>query len=912
MKKIIFALFITLPCSNVFSQWVHTGGPNSGYTKEIVQLGTFLVLNTGNGGIYRSTDNGTSWEWSSSGLPCNYGVTALVEDDGVLYTAIGVNGIYKSTNNGVSWIPINTGIETRTFYSLFVNGTNIYAGDSEGGVYFSSNNGESWVYKSNGISDFRVVSFLMFNSKVYAGGATFSLSPSRVLYETADNGDTWTNINVSNIGANGISSMVVENNLFYAANDNTVYKSNDLISWNNTTINTNATIVSMGTNANSVYLTTSFGRYFYSEDDGVTWKMVQNINDKSFANDLHFSPERIIMSTYRGLYHSTDNGASWFENNVGIAALQIESLNSNSNYLFAGTDNQGIYRTADGGITWSNVSSGLDALNSQTVTDIVVVGEDLFLATGGGVYASTNNGINWVRKFNLGVNKSAQVLDYENGVFIMGGSGGVYLSLDYGGTWVLTQTDGLNINTSYTDLSVHGNTIVVSTVNSEIFISEDLGSTWRDVSLPIGYFQANDLEFVNNRLYAATTKGLYVSDNLGENWQRINNQLEIYDVVFDSDKIYAAASSGIYVTSENENTWYSLCEGLGLQFTNELLLKDDVVYAGTYNSGVWKRFKVSGDLPVQEDNYTIANSIIYLCPNSSPVNLLEEIGISEDIEGVWAPSLSSGTGIFDPLTDMAGSYKFTYLNDICGCENYTKVMVSFDGLGAGNSSDVSICNSSQPTDLFEKLGDNVDPNGIWSPSLISGTSFFNPLEDTAGIYTYTIENDCGTSSSALNISLFDSVETPDYSINISDFSSTNSVSVNVNSESQYEYSINGEDFQSSNIFSNLAGGNYIFYGKEINGCGEFQEEVYLLSYPRFFTPNGDGVNDVWNIKGVPENNYDLFIYDRFGKLLKSLYGLSNNGWDGVFNGKSLPATDYWFKVIFYDGKEKLGHFALKR
>ncbi|MCF7569227.1 T9SS type B sorting domain-containing protein [Sabulilitoribacter arenilitoris] len=913
MKRIVLIFFIVFSSFKVFSQWVHTGGPYGGYTNELVEAGTFLVLNTGNGGIYRSANNGDTWEWSSYGLPCNYGVTALVENEGILYAAIGVNGIYKSLNNGLSWSPTNIGIEDKTFYSLFVIGDNIYAGNSEGGVYFSPNSGESWLNKSNGISDFRAQTFEVFNSKVYIGGATFSLSPSRVLYETSDGGDTWTNVSVPNIGSNGISSMVVKNNILYVGNDNTVYKSTDLLSWNNTTINSNATIVNMGATATAVYATTSFGRYFYSEDDGVTWNLIQNINDNTFANHLYFSADKIIMSTYRGLYKSTNMGQSWSESNVGIAAQQIESLNYNSNYLFAGTDNQGVYRTADGGVTWSNVSNGLNALNSQTVTDIVVVGEDLYLATGGGVYSSTDDGASWVRKFNPGINKSAQALDYDDGVFVTAVNGnGVYISQDMGSSWVLVNTNGINIDTSYESIIIKGNTIVVSTADSEIFVSEDLGSNWKNVSIPIGFFIASDFEFENNRLYVATTQGLYFSDNLGNNWQRISFPLEIYDLIIDSDKIYVATSSGIYVISENYNTWDSLCDGLGLQFTNQLLIKEDVIYAGTYNSGVWKRFKVEGDLPVEEDDLTIGNNIINLCPNNSPVNLFTEIGLSEDIEGLWTPELSSGTGIFNPSSDLAGIYKFTYLNDICGCEAYSKVQISFNGLGAGTSKDLAICKSSESIDLIEKLGENVDPNGIWYPSLISQSNIFDPLQDSEGSYTYTVQNNCGISTAVLNISLFDSVETPDYKINISEFSNSNSLSIDVNSGSQYEYSLDGINFQISNTFSNLPGGNYTVYGKEINGCGEFQEEVYILSYPRYFTPNGDGVNDVWNIKGISDNNYDLLIFDRFGKLLKTIYGVNNYGWDGVFKGNPLPATDYWFKVLFYDGKQKLGHFALKR
>jgi gliding motility-associated-like protein len=86
----------------------------------------------------------------------------------------------------------------------------------------------------------------------------------------------------------------------------------------------------------------------------------------------------------------------------------------------------------------------------------------------------------------------------------------------------------------------------------------------------------------------------------------------------------------------------------------------------------------------------------------------------------------------------------------------------------------------------------------------------------------------------------------------------------------------------------------------------------VLDYPRFFTPNGDGYNDVWKIK-----NLDLFpeasvtIFDRFGKLLKEL-NINNPSWNGKYTSKELPADDYWFQLNFGDGKRIKGHFTLKR
>ena len=133
-----------------------------------------------------------------------------------------------------------------------------------------------------------------------------------------------------------------------------------------------------------------------------------------------------------------------------------------------------------------------------------------------------------------------------------------------------------------------------------------------------------------------------------------------------------------------------------------------------------------------------------------------------------------------------------------------------------------------------------------------------------------------------------------------------------NSQGDYEYSINGIDFQNSNVFNNLEAGEYIVFVRDKNGCGLVSEELYLLMYPKFFTPNGDGYNDFWKIK-FSENEPNLFIkiFDRYGKLLKVM-DANSIGWDGKYLEKDVTSSDYWFVVTRENGKVYKGHFSLKR
>lgn len=132
-----------------------------------------------------------------------------------------------------------------------------------------------------------------------------------------------------------------------------------------------------------------------------------------------------------------------------------------------------------------------------------------------------------------------------------------------------------------------------------------------------------------------------------------------------------------------------------------------------------------------------------------------------------------------------------------------------------------------------------------------------------------------------------------------------------NGASNVEYSIDNINFQSSPVFSNLPVGYYTVYVRDSH-CGTDRKNALLLHYPKFFTPNGDGINEYWRVPfSHHEPGMKTFIYDRFGKLITS-FTPESRGWDGSLNGRQLPSTDYWFVVERSDGRNLRGHFAMKR
>ncbi len=133
----------------------------------------------------------------------------------------------------------------------------------------------------------------------------------------------------------------------------------------------------------------------------------------------------------------------------------------------------------------------------------------------------------------------------------------------------------------------------------------------------------------------------------------------------------------------------------------------------------------------------------------------------------------------------------------------------------------------------------------------------------------------------------------------------------------YEYSLGNGSWQNSNVFENVSLGIHTVTVRDINGCGIATTSVLVIDYPLFFTPNGDGYHDTWNIVGIAtQPGAVIYIFDRFGKLLKQL-SPTGNGWNGTYNGVVLPTNDYWFLIEYnepVDGKRKefKAHFTLKR
>jgi gliding motility-associated-like protein len=152
----------------------------------------------------------------------------------------------------------------------------------------------------------------------------------------------------------------------------------------------------------------------------------------------------------------------------------------------------------------------------------------------------------------------------------------------------------------------------------------------------------------------------------------------------------------------------------------------------------------------------------------------------------------------------------------------------------------------------------------------------------------------------------------------SQFTNNQSIEVGMtNTNGSYEYKLDNGLWQDSNLFESLIVGKHIVAAREKSGCSiESNIWFLLIDYPRFFTPNNDGVNDTWNIEGLESQPEAVItVFDRYGKAL-SVFRADSLGWNGVSKGKGLPSASYWFKVQYFEmekrPKTRISYFSLVR
>ncbi len=227
--------------------------------------------------------------------------------------------------------------------------------------------------------------------------------------------------------------------------------------------------------------------------------------------------------------------------------------------------------------------------------------------------------------------------------------------------------------------------------------------------------------------------------------------------------------------------------------------------------------------------------------------------------------------------------------DIVACEGDPDIVLSALNSPAGPN----IANVTWEVD--------TDDDGTIDAVLASGPAetTYTVTSPNSGRYFVTIDDTFGGTITDDILITFYGIPVLDRIDVLDDLSDNNTIEVFVQGNGSYEYAINGGEFQDSPVFQDVPPGQNTLVINDKNGCGTTNPIPFLVvGYPKFFTPNGDGIHDAWNILGI-ETLTDpvVFIFDRYGKLLKQL-DETTVGWDGTFNGRPMPSSDYWFRLEY--------------
>lgn len=125
-------VFLSTNNGAFWTQEINRGLPLNAIVNSLAVTGGFLLAGTSNGGIFR--DSGNIWIASSSGLP-DTDIHALMVIDTYLYAATNDNGLFRSTNNGSSWTPVISGLTEPCILSIAVNDSSLFVGTNGGGAF---------------------------------------------------------------------------------------------------------------------------------------------------------------------------------------------------------------------------------------------------------------------------------------------------------------------------------------------------------------------------------------------------------------------------------------------------------------------------------------------------------------------------------------------------------------------------------------------------------------------------------------------------------------------------------------------------------------------------------------------------------------------------------------------------------
>ncbi len=573
-------------------------------------------------GVYWSYDGGETWDNDQLTNDPHGGQGSTILGVGVSQSDVIFAGSFRSLNGGASWLEMESYGNAWAFDSA----DNVYAGTGHG-VRISDDQGGTWTDINTGMEDKRVIA-LALNSQnhIYAGTWYDGL------FVSIDGGSSWTSIN------DGLPSLAIEAIAIDAAD--------------------------------RVYVTLYEGGLFLSSDSGMTWEPIDDDMDGRRVLSLLSGPWNIVYagSEYHGVFSSTDQGGNWLSlatADMRMPFLTDFAISPATGDMYGAADGGGIHRSTNGGVDWEARSDGLPTTRTHAVA--CDASGRVYAGTEEGLYASTDDGATWFAA-NAGyedIPALGILIDGEDNVIAVLAHSEFFFEF-----WVVRSTDGgLSWQEILSDqdatfpttaeayaidvddrLFIAGMSIATEGV---IFISDDDGTTWDEVTFPAGLGTTSLAVDSNGVVYAPLgNNDLYTSTDHGATWTEIPNggwptgTVGVLDAVAVDENdavLLSSRRSGIWRSVDGGETWSGFDEGLpsdNYPSVTFIEAADDALFAGTLSSGLHRR----GNAATNVDATGIPTTLTPMSVSPNPASAGTGIGFS----------LSEGRSISITIHDVAG------------------------------------------------------------------------------------------------------------------------------------------------------------------------------------------------------------------------------------------------------------------
>ncbi len=391
-------------------------------SSDIIYAGAYWPF----GGIYKSTDNGSTWVQIDSGFINNKIVDLTLNSQGDLYALTESNNFYVRYHNSTNWTPISHSVPgARTIFYDKIH-DQILVGSYGDGVYAANDSALTWTKKSYGMTG------LFINDMFFTSNNTLYVIADNGSYKSSDLGNTWTELNLPFMS---YTSATEDNNgnIFILSEKNGVFKSTDNgNTWaqNDTGFLHTQCFDILADANNSIYLTDVNYGVYKSTDEGSHWlNICSGFSDSSIYSLCLTHYNTLLAGAFMSMpsvYRSTDGGSIWTPDitpNIGTGYAITDFLALNDSTILAINDNYSYYISNDDGQFWSTVNTD-DNLN-----DIIADKNGiLYGARDEAILFSSDTGVNWL-PYSSPIFADKLAID-SSGIIFAGGIRGVYRSTD--------------------------------------------------------------------------------------------------------------------------------------------------------------------------------------------------------------------------------------------------------------------------------------------------------------------------------------------------------------------------------------------------------------------------------------------------------------------------------------------------